>query len=457
MLKRPLKIFLGLLLLAACARADDQAVMDISILPDDRVLVMAPHPDDEVLGTGGVLQRAVAMKVPIKVVFFTYGDSNQWSFLLYRRHPVIMPGAVEKMGLVRRDEAMAASSILGVTPENLVFLGYPDFGTMNIWYAHWNDRPPLRGMMTRAAKVPYEGAFRPGALYKGEEIVNDLRAILKEFKPTKIFISHPSDHNGDHLSLYLFTRVALWDEDMEDKVQVYPYLVHYLGWPKPFGFHPDKMITPPESLKNIVHWEQYVLTPQEVEVKKKALQAHRSQYDSTPKYLLSFVRGNELFGSSSTIHLHPNENSPVFVGKRKFVPSAELPEELNTQEKTAFIGVKWKFLRWEGQDLVISIELSRPLAQNVEAFIYIFGYNKTTPFKAMPKISVRLGFLSYNVYDQARRIDQSSVKVKRTSNEVTINVPLKLLGHPDRVLTSAHTYLGNVPLDSSSWVAVELY
>ena len=75
----------------------------------------------------------------------------------------------------------------------------------------------------------------------------------------------------------------------------------------------------------------------------------------------------------------------------------------------------------------------------------------------MPKIRVSLGVLSYTVYDQAKRIDQSSVVVKRTSNEILINVPLRLLGNPDRVLTSARTYLGNVPLDNASWMAVELY
>ncbi len=138
------------------------------------------------------------------------------------------------------------------------------------------------------------------------------------------------------------------------------------------------------------------------------------------------------------------------------VPTAELPEEFNSIEKTSFIGVEWKFVRWQGDDLIVSIQLSKPLAQDVEAFVYIFGYSKNTPFGQMPKISLRLGSNSYTLYDQARRIEQDSVKVKRTPNEVTVAVPLKLLGNPDKILTSARTYLGNVPLDSASWIAVEL-
>ncbi len=445
-----------LVLFAANALAQEPD-NSLTLKPNDRILILAPHPDDEVLGTGGVIQRAVSMHLPIKIVFFTYGDSNEWSFLLYRKFPVITPGAVKTMGLVRKDEAVAACSILGVDPKNLIFLGYPDFGTLNIWYQHWNKRPPYRSILTRVTSVPYQKAFRPGAPYKGEDIVADLRTILKDFKPTKIFVSHPADHNGDHLALYLYTQVALWDLDMAGSVEVYPYLIHYLGWPTPKGFKPGQSLVPPESLSKVIAWKQFHLSQQEFDLKKAAIQAHKSQYASTPGYLLSFVRYNELFGNFPVVKLHANEDTSVFIAHRKIVPTAELPEELNSREKMAFVGVEWKFVRWQDGDLIVSIELSKPLAQDVEAFIYIFGYSKNTPFGQMPKISVRLGSNSYSVYDQARRIDQSSIRVKRTPNEVTLAVPLALLGNPDRVLTSAHTYLDNVPLDSASWITVQLY
>ncbi len=442
---------------AAFAYSAESPIAALALSPEDRVLVLAPHPDDEVLGAAGILQQAVSMKLPVKVVFLTNGDSNQWSFLVYRKHPVLMPAAVRSMGVVRRDEAVAASRILGIPQEDLVFLGYPDFGTMNMWCSHWNDRPPLRSLLTRVTKVPYQGAFRPGAMYKGEEVLQDLRSILRDFKPTKIFVTHPADHNGDHLAMYLYLRVALWDENMEGLATVHPFLIHYLGWPKPAGLHLERALAPPAGLKDIVRWEQYSLTPREMQVKKAALQAHQTQFKSTPRYLLSFVRPNELFGDFLPIRLHKNEESSVFSVKRAFVPSIELPAEYNSEEKTVFVGIEWKLLRWEGENLVVSISLSKPLAHDVEASIYIFGYNKGTPFGKMPKLSVRLGGESYTVYDQSRRIAQGAVTVNRTSNEVTITVPLKDLGDPDRVLTSARTYLGNVPLDSASWVAVELY
>jgi len=443
-------------LLSFGARADQSNMGKLVLSPTDRILILAPHPDDEVLGAGGVIQQAVAQKLPVKVVFLTYGDSNQWSFLLYRKHPVVFPAAVETMGLVRHDEAISASRILGVPSQNLTFLGYPDFGTLNIWYYHWNQRPAYRSIMTRVIAVPYKGAYRPGAPYKGEEIVKDLRSILRDYKPTKIFVSHPADHNGDHLALYLYLRVALWDEGMDNQVQLFPYLIHYLTWPKPKGFHPEIDLTPPEALASDEVWTQYHLTPLQMETKEKALEAHKTQYFSSPRYLLSFVKFNELFGDFPPLKLHLNESVSIISGRRKLMTTMELPDELNERERSAFVGVDWKSLRWEPENLIVTIGLSKPLAQDVETSIYFFGYSDKTPFGQMPKINVRLGVLSYNVYDQTKHLDQQVVTVNRTPNDITITVPLKLLGYPQKILTSARTSLGNFPLDNASWVVVEL-
>src|SRR5207247_1216489 len=129
----------------------------------DRVFGVPPHPDDEALACGGLIQRARKMRLPVRVVFLTYGDSNEWSFAVYRKHPVVVPRAVRAMGLVRHDEAVAADRILGLDPAGLTFLGYPDFGTFEIWTEHWGEKPPLRSKLTRVTAVPYPSAFRPGA------------------------------------------------------------------------------------------------------------------------------------------------------------------------------------------------------------------------------------------------------------------------------------------------------
>ena len=427
---------------------------DVVFAPTDRILILAPHPDDEVIGCGGIIQQAVAMGLPVRVVFFTYGDNNQWSFLLYRKRPVLVPGSVRGMGLVRHDEALAAARTLGLAEEQLIFLGYPDFGTLKIWDDHWGDRPPLRSMLTRVTMVPYRNAFRPGAAYKGEEILRDLTTILREFRPTKVFLSHPGDYMPDHRALYLFARVALWDLEKEMTPAVYPYLVHFQRWPKPRGYRPAEPLVPPVVLRPQVAWQSYRLTRQAIDRKWTALKAHRTQYGYSARYLLSFVRPNELFGDFPAIALRQGPAALSLPdGTRDVV---EAPEELTEQERAAFVGFEERSVQLEDGDLVLSFRFSRPLAQAVEGSVYIFGYRTDRPFAAMPKLHVKFGAITHSIYDQDQRLPQDVLRVSRTPRELTVRVPLQALGDPQRILTSARTSLGEVPLDWVSWRVLEM-
>ena len=426
----------------------------LTLTAQDRVLVLAPHPDDEVLGCGGVIQQAVAMGVPVEVVFLTYGDNNQWSFLLYRKHPVVLPKAVRMMGLVRHDEAVAADRLLGLSPEQLIFLGYPDFGTLHIWTSHWGDRPPLRSMLTRVTAVPYPNARRPGAAYKGEEVLQDLTAILRDFRPTKLFVSHPADHMPDHAALYLFTRVALWDLEPALRPDVYPYLVHFRRWPTPGGDRPAAWLEPPALFQSQIPWTIARVEPDPLARKRAALRAHRTQYRSNATPLASFLRANELFGDFPVVRLQTNA-APVALAHD---PRASLEpyEQLSSEERAAFIGIETKSVSVEHGKLVLTIEFSRPLGGAVGASVYAFAWRHDRPFGTMPKLHIQLGPLTEMVYDQDQPLSEAGVEVARQLRRMTIRIPLTLLGGPERLLTSARTYLGEVPLDWVSWRTLEL-
>ncbi len=444
---------------AFCADKEPDAgpPREITISPQDRVLVMAPHPDDEVLACAGIIQAALAVKAPVKIVFLTYGDNNEWSFLVYRKHLVLYPGAVEKMGMVRHDEAMAATKLLGLDESDLVFLGYPDFRTIQIWYSHWGvKRPPEVSMLTRAKSVPYEDAFRYGAPYKGEEIESDLKDILRDFKPTKIFVSSPADHNGDHQALYLFLRVALWDLSSEIHPDVYPYLIHMPGWPKPAGKHLDRSLSAPVFLRDKAAWSQYRLTPQQEARKLDAIRKHRSQYSASPGYLLSFIRTNELFGDFPAVFLKPVDTAvplkPKTLGEEEAGKAAYLTDE----EKAAFFSVEEDYVRLQGDDLVFSITLSRPLIGNAGLSLFVFGYRNDAPFAGMPKIQVRFGAIKHATYNQGKKLPADTVKVQRGLRKIVVSIPTALLDYPDRILTSTRTYLDEVPLDWITWREIEI-
>lgn len=87
------------------------------VAPFEQVVVLAPHPDDESLGPGGVLAAAAAAGIPTHVVLASDGE---------RSHP---QGSTDPAALaaVRREEVAAAVAHLGASVE-LHRLALPDGG-----------------------------------------------------------------------------------------------------------------------------------------------------------------------------------------------------------------------------------------------------------------------------------------------------------------------------------------
>lgn len=411
----------------------------------DRVLVLAPHPDDEVLGCGGVIQQAMAMKLPVHIGFLTYGDFYEWSFIVYKKRLVLTARGVEGMGEVRHDEAIAAAATLGLSPDHLSFFGYPDFGTFDMWRSAWGQSPPVRGHLTRATAVPYANAVRPGAPYKGEEVLKDLTTLIREFRPTRVFVSHPADHHPDHRALYLFTRVCLFDLESELSPELYCYLVHYTDWPAPKGYHADHVLKPPAPLVGQIPWSIDPLDLPQRQAKRAALEEHRSQFETARKYLLSFVRANELFGDFPVVELHAGGAPHSVSGGRAS------GGQVVGWEEAAFVGVVNETASIENGELVLSLEMSRPLAREVGLSLYLFGYRHDRPFSAMPKLHVKLGLVRHALYDQDRRLDAGQIVVTRTGRRIDVRTPLSLLNDPERILSSVQAAEGAVPLAWSAW------
>jgi LmbE family N-acetylglucosaminyl deacetylase len=80
-----------------------------------RVIVVAPHPDDEILGAGGTVARMVALGVEHLAVAVTDGEAS---------HP---KRAVE-LRRTRPFESHAAANRLGISPAKTYMLGQPDGG-----------------------------------------------------------------------------------------------------------------------------------------------------------------------------------------------------------------------------------------------------------------------------------------------------------------------------------------
>ena len=438
----------------------------------DRVLVLSPHPDDETIACAGIIQQAKARGADLRVAYLTYGEHNELAFIVYRKLPPITRWDFASMGQVRRNEAIKAMKYLGLSEDKLIFLGYPDFGTFDIFSRYWQTNSPFWSIMTRISAVPYKNALSPGAPYVGESILKDLKGVLLKFRPNKIFVSHAADVNVDHKTLYLFLQVALADLKKElPKPRVYSYLVHAYGWPMPRHLHPLLTLDPPQDMIGTdVAWWKFRLSPQQLKNKHRAVLFYPSQTNSSAFYLLSFVRKNELFGDFTAIDLTPEQKKP-----------AASPEKTNRLWDFAcmmrsFLGLSGKCLTpapsksvslprasgpvkffIEDGNLMIRVQKSKATAKNRAAcWIYLFGYNYKTPFERMPKLYILTLYDKIRAFDGPKMVEMPGASMVWSERELNLKVPLKALGEPDFILASVKAYTGVLPIYTSGFRRINL-
>ncbi len=86
--------------------------------PNKRVCVFAPHPDDEILGCGGLLQQLAANDIPIVIVYVTRGTQS---------HPDSSIYPPNKLGIIRPQESIDALNALDIANQvTTVSLDLPD-------------------------------------------------------------------------------------------------------------------------------------------------------------------------------------------------------------------------------------------------------------------------------------------------------------------------------------------
>ena len=477
--KMPRKIiFTFIIIIATCAAAfagSSSLPLELPVFAgiepfqkSDRILILAPHPDDEAIGCAGIIQRALGQQAKVHVVYLTNGDNNELSFIVYEKRLTFRKGEFIHMGKVRRKEATNAMKFLGLSEGDLTFLGYPDFGTLAIFMSHWQDAKPYKSMLTRVTSVPYEENFSFGASYKGESILEDLKIIIKKYRPNKIFVSHPADKNVDHRAFYLFLEIALSDlkKDIPEP-KVYPYLVHCVGWPKPRHYHPELPLYPPKQFADSqIQWFQIALTSQETEKKYKTILFYKSQTRVSAFYLLSFARKNELFGDYPDVDLKPAGGaSDVEVQNQLILSpgSSDLYRETglglleNIDNLDDVIGAKG-YVGYHITDgcLLIHINKAKELDRRFSFMVYLFGYNYKTTFGKMPKIRIISSYKKFKAFDGKKIFKPEGITLEFNSKEAFLKVPLKILGDPDFILSSIKTYSAGLPIDTASFRKINI-
>lgn len=167
---------------------DDKA----EIYADKSVLLIVPHQDDDINLMGGMIEEYVRYKSDVRICFYTNGD-------------------FEVSAETRLNESLNVANFYGVPRENIIFMGYGDRwndGDGHIYTCADDKLVSSASGKTETYALADHLAYNDGAEYKRKNIVDDMKNIIEEFKPTDIFCVDYDCHT-DHIACSLFFEEAL--------------------------------------------------------------------------------------------------------------------------------------------------------------------------------------------------------------------------------------------------------
>jgi LmbE family N-acetylglucosaminyl deacetylase len=449
----------------------DNAAMQAVILPAHTppaghasVLVIAPHCDDETLGVGGLIADAVRRGARVSVVFVTNGDGFPMAVSRQYRRLYPRPQDYERLAHLRQAEARQAMAKLGVSPTQIYFLGYPDGGIAELWNHYWSADLPYTSRYTRCYVSPYRNSFRPGAVYCGRSLMTDLETLLRQLRPQWLYIPHPGDDHPDHWATYCFAAAALEElrqaaatkpvsgsvmlsqgpavqrDPAPTTVQVFSYLVHRGDWPVPQGLRHDARLVPPAPLSDLdTCWASFALTPACEAQKEAALLCYRSQTAVMKRFLTSFVRRDELFGSLPPVDLRYSDR-----GHRNF--------QTVISDSTADTLVR----RLEGSGDLTGVDAcvtAKSLRLRLSSRLPV-SPRLTYTFRIHPIGASGRQIEPLNLAFQHLRCEE--VEGRCLGCVLVASIPLARLGGASCVLVGADSRLGSMPIDRVCWRLLRL-
>jgi LmbE family N-acetylglucosaminyl deacetylase len=193
------------------------------IIGDGTCLILAPHPDDESLGCGGLIAACVAAGRSPLVVILTDGAGS---------HPNSKAFPTPRLRALRAQEVRDAVGILGLRQERLVFLDQPD------------------------AAAPIDG---PGF----EAVVGNLLALIEREKGCSAIVAPwRHDPHCDHEAAALVSSAVTSGSGVKH--------VAYPVW----GWTLSEDVVIPEAVITGFRLD----ISRFLDAKKAAIQAHQSQY-----------------------------------------------------------------------------------------------------------------------------------------------------------------------------------
>ena len=159
-----------------------------------RLLVVAPHPDDETIATGLLIQQVRAAGGKVRILLLTAGDNNPWPQRWLEQRVWIRDADRRRWGDRRREEMRHAMQKLDLPASALECMGWPDMG--------------LNACLLQPESMA----------------VSLLAAAIDRFGPNLITLPSIADGHPDHGAAHVLVRLALASRSAAP--QLLTYLVH---------------------------------------------------------------------------------------------------------------------------------------------------------------------------------------------------------------------------------------
>jgi Uncharacterized proteins, LmbE homologs len=171
------------------------------------ILILAPHPDDEVFGCAGLIHRAIKQKKEVNTIILTGGENAYNQTLIDK----------EELKNQRRKLTQSAAQTMGLPIENIFFLSWVD-----------------------------------GQIDVNTSNVSELSEIVSRIAPDAIFAPHPFEGWQDHIAASKLADEIINSHNSSYTIRGYKYCVwlwhsmpynklFLLDWKHSFLLHLNKL------------------------------------------------------------------------------------------------------------------------------------------------------------------------------------------------------------------------